>query len=54
MGLVRLPTCQQYRPAKENVLTREQVVMVLKALFQMPEKTLAGWAKAQAYLEQSY
>lgn len=61
MGYIPIPKgmiiprgCLQYNAKNGAVLARDQVVMIIQALFLRPDKELAGWAQSQTYLKRTY
>lgn len=54
MSLIFVQGCRQYCAREGAVITRDQVVAIIKALFVTCEKGLVGWAQSQPYLKRPY
>lgn len=61
MGFIPIPKslfliqgCWQYRAREGAVITKDQAVAIVKALFMTRKKELIQWAESQVYLKRSY
>jgi hypothetical protein len=53
-SLILIQGCRQYCAREGTVITRDQGVAIVKALFMTCENELIGWAQSQPYLKRSY